>query len=509
MKNQIYGNTVPNQKKSWQSAYLFWALLLMSFICTTVQAQNACNCDPTNNLVSNGDFSAGNTGFGSDLPYQLGCVQESYYVSAIPRDKCSLFPGTLFDHTLGDSTGSYLIVDGPRTATTGNTIWEQTLSVTGGQIYNFSFWVQPRFSSSNFPLSLGLFVNGVAVSPTFVPSNSTAWEQFCTQWQRRGDTSGPVTISLRQLNNFGEIGYDYGIDDIYFGSCRPPCDFDLDLEYNITPFGVDFQANGNYPNSPYFQVLGVQWDFGDGTTGSGQNTSHTYIASGEYEVCLTVWATNGKECCTRRICKAIRVQRPVDPCELLPKADFTIRPRSRLSPTYTFNEINLSGFPLSGITLGYYWDFGDGTTATGQDAQHSYTANGVYDVCLTVFYYDPKQRKCCSFQICKKVRVFVFVNPGDPVDPIGPAPERQEEGLTDEVLKIFPTPSDGHIQLSLEKGAIQSVGVYDGPNLVYRYEAPVAKSKVSLDLPTLKKGFYTLKVQNANGTIRSIRTLIE
>jgi hypothetical protein len=49
--------------------------------------------------------------------------------------------------------------------------------------------------------------------------------------------------------------------------------------YNgLTAFVV---ANG-FPNASYL------WDFGDGNTGTGQNTSHTYARSGYYQIRLLV-----------------------------------------------------------------------------------------------------------------------------------------------------------------------------------------------------------------------------
>ena len=46
------------------------------------------------------------------------------------------------------------------------------------------------------------------------------------------------------------------------------------------------------------------WDFGDGNTGSGQNTSHLYTANGDYYACLTVTGP----CGTDSICDTIKVR---------------------------------------------------------------------------------------------------------------------------------------------------------------------------------------------------------
>ena len=46
------------------------------------------------------------------------------------------------------------------------------------------------------------------------------------------------------------------------------------------------------------------WDLGDGTTSSLADPTHTYVANGNYTVCLTVTTTNG---CTDSICSPVQV----------------------------------------------------------------------------------------------------------------------------------------------------------------------------------------------------------
>lgn len=83
-----------------------------------------------------------------------------------------------------------------------------------------------------------------------------------------------------------------GCSDFY---CEPlfvgvgaPCG----ANFSHTPIGNDsvlFTIAPNLPNALYV------WDFGDGTTDSTNNltTIHTYASAGSYQVCLTVFNTNG------------------------------------------------------------------------------------------------------------------------------------------------------------------------------------------------------------------------
>ena len=52
----------------------------------------------------------------------------------------------------------------------------------------------------------------------------------------------------------------------------------------------------SYDNGGYWDptVNGWSWDFGDGTTASGQNVSHRYATNGDYSVTLTVAARGGR-----------------------------------------------------------------------------------------------------------------------------------------------------------------------------------------------------------------------
>jgi len=73
----------------------FILLLLFSTIQFYGQTTNFCAniqyCGPSGNtqLVQNGDFSAGNVGFTSALPFLNSCLIGSYGVGSQPTDKCT------------------------------------------------------------------------------------------------------------------------------------------------------------------------------------------------------------------------------------------------------------------------------------------------------------------------------------------------------------------------------------------------------------------------------------
>ncbi|MEO0732637.1 MAG: PKD domain-containing protein, partial [Bacteroidota bacterium] len=70
--------------------------------------------------------------------------------------------------------------------------------------------------------------------------------------------------------------------------------------FTFTPNGgtapVEISFNGTASNDPNGdEITAYAWDFGDGNTGSGQFTTHTYSTTGTYTISLTVTDANGAQ----------------------------------------------------------------------------------------------------------------------------------------------------------------------------------------------------------------------
>src|SRR2546428_3027289 len=127
-----------------------------------------------------------------------------------------------------------------------------------------------------------------------------------------------------------------------------------------------FDASGS--SDPDGTIASYAWNFGDGGTGSGQTASHTY-ALGDYNVTLTVTDNAGA---TGNQSKTVTIT------NVSPTASFTFSCSNR---TCTFDASGSSD--PDGTIASYGWNFGDGSTGSGQTASHTY-AIGNYDVTLTV-----------------------------------------------------------------------------------------------------------------------------
>ncbi len=124
-----------------------------------------------------------------------------------------------------------------------------------------------------------------------------------------------------------------------------------------------------WTNTSVGSGLTYEWSFGDGTTSTDINASHSYDAEGSYDLCLTATDLNG---CDSTVCRIVNVLDPV--------SDFVADTTFTFCPPLVVNFSNLS---QNGVSGGYTWDFGDNTGLSNADEPaHVYTTAGSFDVTL-------------------------------------------------------------------------------------------------------------------------------
>ncbi len=139
----------------------------------------------------------------------------------------------------------------------------------------------------------------------------------------------------------------------------------------------DTVVNGvRFFNRPGSGAATYAWDFGDGSSSTSANPTHTFADTGWYYVCLTVTDTVGGGC-SETNCDSIHVFTPGPRCN----AHFDAR-RDSLANSIRFRQGHIS--PTHAANATYSWDFGDGNTSTLANPTNTYAAAGVYYVCLTV-----------------------------------------------------------------------------------------------------------------------------
>ncbi|MBK8846349.1 MAG: PKD domain-containing protein [Bacteroidetes bacterium] len=222
---------------------------------------------------------------------------------------------------------------------------------------------------ASFTYTVGM--NGVV---TFTNTSQTNNQLVTYQWSFGDGTSDTATNPIHQYNSFGP----YIVCLTVIGpNCQSTyCDSVVlnngggcSASFYATPdtsgMGFQFTNTSQGGNAQYL------WTFGDNTSSTLMNPSHTYAQPGTYNVCLTIVTING---CTDTYCQNV-VALQAAPC----------------TPSFTYVQDSITGVitfvfdttncPVSMII----WSFGDSTffSASGSVVQYTYADSGTYIVCVT------------------------------------------------------------------------------------------------------------------------------
>ncbi len=174
------------------------------------------------NLVINGDFEAGSTGFTSTYVYADPLVGTSpithnsnlmwdegtYTVGKSVNATHQYWTfGPFGDHTTG--TGNMLIVNGSESTQLGS-VWSGTLtdSLTTGT-YSFSAWAANVYNQA--PSTLRFFIGGVQIGSDFTLGTAGQWVRFSASF-----TVPPVPAGNPSFTDLIVVhtGNDFVVDDI-------------------------------------------------------------------------------------------------------------------------------------------------------------------------------------------------------------------------------------------------------------------------------------------------------
>jgi len=272
----------------------------------TVTVANSAGCTATasvgvaTELVTNGSFSAGNTGFSTNYTYvaDVAGASEMY-----PEGTYAVVPNAHNVHTSFYGTGHtpaggpYMVVNGHPTL--GQAIWSQNnIAVQPNTTYYFSAWGMSVVNNNNGVLRFS--INGSQVGTTaFLPNgySSTAgpfnWVRFYGSWN-----SGFATTANLSIVNLNTVlgGNDFGLDDISFGTLSP-----VALSVNPSTIlgttvcqGNELVLNANAVGgaSPFT----YQWSGPNGFTSTVMNPTVTASAAAVNAGTYTLIVTDGFGC---------------------------------------------------------------------------------------------------------------------------------------------------------------------------------------------------------------------
>ncbi|WP_298313480.1 cellulase family glycosylhydrolase [uncultured Aquimarina sp.] len=164
------------------------------------------------------------------------------------------------------------------------------------------------------------------------------------------------------------------------GNLPPTARFTSNIISGDAPLTVSF--DGSTSSDPDGDTLTFNWNFGDGTTATGESISHLFTDFGEYQVVLTV--SDGTLSDTETLTITVN-----DPDTNIPvvTANISTDVTDGIAPAII--NFDASGSTVSdGSTLTYSWDFGDGTAGSGMTINHEFINAGNYNVVLTVSNVD-------------------------------------------------------------------------------------------------------------------------
>ncbi len=182
-----------------------------------------------------------------------------------------------------------------------------------------------------------------------------------------------------------------------FALAVPPTNALFILDPNSGCYPVDV----NFTNLSTNAVSYV-WDFGDGSTSTETDPSHTYGDPGVYTVTL-VAEVDG-------ICGVNDTTEATVTVFDYPVANYTFTPY----PANVFQPVVFTDASIDAVE--WLWEFGDGFTSTDQNPNHVYADTGSYIVCLTVTNADGCENKICDTILIAAISLLEVPNAFSPND---------------------------------------------------------------------------------------------
>lgn len=265
-----------------------------------------------------------------------------------------------------------------------------------------------------------------------------------------------------------------------------PCNLNASFTSTVGSSGnVNFSstATNTSANTYYY------WNFGDNTYGFGANVSHAYTSNGLFNVLHTVVDSVTFVYCSDSVTQAVNISNA--PC--IANASFTMAKDSTQLPAIVWNAYTT--YPANVVSA--TWSWGDGSSSTGLYPSHTYSAAGMYNVCLTVSVTCGATTVICVNSNINKTssnNAMITLN----VVSATPTGIKQNEATRSSV-KIYPNPNNGEFEIKLsglhEKNAvIKIVDITGREVLSLEEEQTNGMLHSKLNLSQLSSGSYFVKV---------------
>ena len=271
------------------------------------------------------------------------------------------------------STGSFTVVltvrdsGSPQQTTTS----QQSITVSGAPPpLTASFAYSPSSSQAGQPVTFTTSASGGTSPFTFSWSFGDGLAGTGSPVTHTYSLAGSYTTTLTIKDSSSPQQTATSQKTVAVTSPPPPISASFTLSPSSPSGGqsVSFTASASGGTPPY----SYSWSYGDGSTGTGLQSTHIYSVDGTYQVTLTVEDSQGN------------TGTGVEPAVVgtSPLLDgFTYSPTG----PQPGENINFTASARGGTPpYSYSWDFGNGASVTGASATHSYPKAGSYTVTLTV-----------------------------------------------------------------------------------------------------------------------------
>jgi PKD repeat protein len=181
---------------------------------------------------------------------------------------------------------------------------------------------------------------------------------------------GPVVIWQRGAGNPYTM-QPWTMDAPYPGNIPPQLTASASPAVGIAPEPVTFTSFAfDYDGT----IVSHEWDFGDGSTGSGASVVHTYVTPGTYTATVTVTDNEGGSV-------SIAFSLLIKP-NIPPTVDLTASSVEGYRPMWVSFDANAAD--VDGVITSILWNFGDGTFSSAASPTKLYNVAGTYTATVTV-----------------------------------------------------------------------------------------------------------------------------
>ncbi|MEN6609749.1 MAG: PKD domain-containing protein [Methanoregulaceae archaeon] len=186
-------------------------------------------------------------------------------------------------------------------------------------------------------------------------------------------TAGTYTVTFECLNSEGSDSTEEDDYITVIASSGPSASFSASKTSGTAPLTIQFtDTSSGDPTSWY-------WTFGDGSTSTSENPSHTYTEAGSYTVKLLVTNSAGSDTVSQSnfVVAAASATTTAANTATIPVASFSADVTSGTNPlTVQFTDTS------SNSPAYWYWSFGDGTHSSSQNPSHTFSEAGTYSITM-------------------------------------------------------------------------------------------------------------------------------